>query len=83
MKRILVVIALTVVTLGASAQLLYRISGRDLASPSYILGTYHLAPVSFVDSIPGLRRVMAECQQTYGELLTSQMANTDSVALLQ
>ena len=69
--------------LGASAQLLYRISGRELASPSYILGTYHLAPVSFVDSIPGLRRVMAECQQTYGELLTSQMANTDSAALLQ
>lgn len=83
MKRILVIIALTVVTLGASAQLLYKISGRELASPSYILGTYHLAPVSFVDSIPGLRRVMAECQQTYGELLSSQMANTDSVALLQ
>ena len=83
MKRFLVIIALTVVMLGASAQLLYRISGRELASPSYILGTYHLAPVSFVDSIPGLRRVMAECQQTYGELLTSQMANTDSVALLQ
>ena len=83
MKRFLVIIALTVVMLGASAQLLYRISGRELASPSYILGTYHLAPVSFVDSIPGLRRVMAECQQTYGELLTSQMANTDSAALLQ
>ena len=42
MKRILIIIALTVVTLGASAQLLYRISGRGLASPSYILGTYHL-----------------------------------------
>ena len=83
MKRILIIIALIVVTLGASAQLLYRISGRELASPSYILGTYHLAPVTFVDSIPGLRRAMDECQQTYGELLTSQMANTDSVALLQ
>ena len=83
MKRILMMIALTVVTLGASAQLLYRISGRGLASPSYILGTYHLAPVSFVDSIPGLRQAMDECMQTYGELLTSQMANADSVALLQ
>ena len=83
MKRILIIIALTVVALGASAQLLYRISGRGLASPSYILGTYHLAPVTFVDSIPGLRRAMDECMQTYGELLTSQMANADSVALLQ
>ena len=83
MKRILIIIALTVATLGASAQLLYRISGRGLASPSYILGTYHLAPVSFVDSIPGLRRAMDECMQTYGEMLTSQMANADSAALLQ
>lgn len=83
MKRILIIIALTVATLGASAQLLYRISGRGLASSSYILGTYHLAPVSFVDSIPGLRRAMDECMQTYGEMLTSQMANADSAALLQ
>ena len=83
MKRILLIMALTVVTLGVSAQLLYRISGRGLPSPSYVLGTYHLAPVSFVDSIPGLRRAMDECMQTYGELLTSQMANADSIALLQ
>ena len=57
------------------AQLLYKISGGGLTQPSYILGTQHTALVSFVDSIPGLRRVMNETQQVYGE--TSE--STDSL----
>ena len=76
-------IALTVTTLGASAQLLYKISGHGLTSPSYIVGTYHLASVSFVDSIPGMRKAMADCQQTYGELVMSEMFDADSLALMQ
>ena len=63
MKRILLALVMTVTTLSASAQLLYRISGHGLKSPSYIVGTYHLANVSFVDSIPGMRNAMADCQQ--------------------
>ena len=50
------------------AQILYRISGKGLESPSYIVGTYHLAPASFVDSIPGLRVAMDETNQVCGEL---------------
>ena len=50
------------------AQILYRISGKGLESPSYIVGTYHLAPASFVDSIPGLRAAMDETNQVCGEL---------------
>ena len=50
------------------AQILYRISGKGLESPSYIVGTYHLAPASFVDSIPGLRTAMDETNQVCGEL---------------
>ena len=83
MKRIIFMIALTVTTLGASAQLLYKISGHGLTSPSYIVGTYHLASVSFVDSIPGMRKAMADCQQTYGELVMSEMFDADSLALMQ
>ena len=66
-----------------SAQLLYKISGKDLSAPSYIVGTYHVAPSSFVDSIPGIRQAMADCQQTYGELVMSQALSADSTALLQ
>lgn len=72
---------MTAVTM--SAQLLYKISGKDLSAPSYIVGTYHVAPSSFVDSIPGIRQAMANCQQTYGELVMSQALSADSTALLQ
>ncbi len=50
------------------AQLLYIISGNGLRNPSYIVGTYHLAPGSFADSIPGLKEAFASCKQIYGEL---------------
>jgi uncharacterized protein YbaP (TraB family) len=83
MKRILLLIALTAVTLGAPAQLLFEISGHGLTSPSYIVGTYHLAPVSFVDSIPGIRQAMADTQQTYGELMMDEMFTPDSIAFMQ
>ena len=83
MKRILLLIALTAVTLGAPAQLLFEISGHGLTAPSYIVGTYHLAPVSFVDSIPGIRQAMADTQQTYGELMMDEMFTPDSIAFMQ
>lgn len=69
--------------LGAHAQLLYKISGNGLSAPSYIVGTYHLAPVSFVDSIPGMRQAIADTQQTYGELVMDEMMSADSLALMQ
>jgi hypothetical protein len=47
------------------------------------VGTYHLAPVSFVDSIPGIRQAMAESQQVYGELIMDEMMSADSVAMMQ
>jgi uncharacterized protein YbaP (TraB family) len=52
----------------SQAQILYRISGNGLKSPSYIVGTYHLAPASFADSIPGMQKAMEETTQVYGEL---------------
>ena len=65
------------------AQLLYKISGKGLTEPSYIVGTYHLAPASFVDSIPGIRQAMDNCQQVYGELAMDKMLDADSVAIMQ
>ena len=53
---------------NAQAQLLYRISGKGLESPSYIVGTYHLAPASFADSIPGMRQAIEQTNQVCGEL---------------
>ena len=53
---------------NAQAQLLYRISGNGLESPSYIVGTYHLAPASFADSIPSMSVAIENTQQVCGEL---------------
>lgn len=80
MKKIMMIALLMVVAItGAKAQLLYKISGKDLKQPSYIVGTYHLAPVSFVDSIPGLRTAMTETQQVCGELDMSDMLSPDNI----
>ena len=83
MKRIIFTLTLMVALMSAQAQILYKISGRGLTAPSYIVGTYHLAPVSFVDSIPGIRQAMADCQQTYGELVMNEMLDADSLSIMQ
>ena len=74
---------LVLASIGTQAQLLFKISGHGLTSPSYIVGTYHLASVSFVDSIPGIRQAMADTQQTYGEVVMSEMFSADSLAIMQ
>ena len=53
---------------SANAQLLYKISGNGLKSPSYIVGTYHLAPASFADEIKGMSEAFAAVEQVYGEV---------------
>lgn len=69
MKRFaFIVLLLAAVFTGAGAQLLYKITGNSLSKPSYIVGTYHLAPATFADSIPGMRDAMAQTEQVCGEL---------------
>lgn len=66
-KALLLAVAL-IAGLVSQAQILYRISGNGLESPSYIVGTYHLAPASFADSIPGMDKAVTETNQVCGEL---------------
>ena len=56
-----------------NAQLLYKITHKDLDKPSYIVGTYHLAPASFVDSISGARAALDAVDMVCGEVLMSEM----------
>ena len=67
-KALLLAAALFVSLTYAQAQILYRISGNGLESPSYIVGTFHLAPSSFADSIPGLAKAIESTNQVCGEL---------------
>lgn len=63
---------------GASTKegnsLLWKISGNGLEKPSYIFGTHHLVPVSFLDSIPGIEAAFEETEQAVGELDMSKMS---------
>ena len=61
----------------ANAQLLYKISGNGLNTPSYIVGTYHLAPASYVDSIPGARAALETAEQVCGELSMDEMSSLE------
>lgn len=67
---------------SANAQLLYKISGNGLKSPSYIVGTYHLAPASFADEIKGMKEAFAAVEQVYGEV-DMQDAQASQVAMMQ
>ena len=80
MKRLSSVLALLLVAVVAHAQLLWRISGKDLVEPSYVFGTYHLAPSSFADSVPGLDKAFKASKQVYGEV---QLPDPSDVASMQ
>lgn len=53
--------------------LLWEISGNGLEKPSYVFGTHHLVPLSFLDSIKGLPEAFESTEQVIGELDMSDM----------
>ena len=84
MKKTILTLALVLTAaLSANAQLLYKISGNGINRDSYIIGTYHLAQVSFVDSIPGINTAIDETEQVYGELEMSDMASSENTMKMQ
>ena len=84
MKRLFFILAaFSVAVSSVNAQLLYKISCDGLEKPSYILGTYHLAPASFVDSIPGARAAFEAVGQVCGELDMMDMMSPGNVAKMQ
>ena len=83
MKKITFSLLLMHVALGAQAQLLWKISGNGLQKPSYIIGTYHLAPVTFTDSIKGLKEALDVSEQVYGEIIMSEMTKPENMTKTQ
>lgn len=67
-KTILTLLTLIIATFTAHAQLLWKVTGKELTKPSYVLGTFHLSDVAFADSIPGLKEALNASEQVYGEL---------------
>ncbi|GHT10637.1 lipoprotein [Bacteroidia bacterium] len=81
-KKLLLIVVSVVVSCHLFAEnyptgsLLWKISGKNLAKPSYILGTFHLKPGAYLDSIPGARTAFESSEQIVGEIIldnTQQM----------
>ncbi len=53
--------------------LLWKISGNKLEQPSYLFGTHHLVPLSFLDSIAGIDEAFMATKQTVGEVDMNNM----------
>lgn len=51
-----------------TGSLLWRISGNGVDSPSYIMGTHHLASAEFLDNMEGFWKALDESKQLYGEI---------------
>lgn len=53
---------------GNDNTLLWKVSGNGLENASWIFGTHHLVPLTFLDSIPGIQEAFDKSEQTVGEL---------------
>lgn len=53
---------------SASAQIFYKVEGKDLAKPSYLFGTHHLAPASVLDKYPSLEIAKKNTDAVVGEI---------------
>lgn len=83
MKKTLVFMLLLCITLGAQAQLLWKVSGNGLDRPSYVIGTHHLAPLSVKDSIVNLQLAIDQTEQVYGEIVMDDVNNPEILMKMQ
>lgn len=68
MKRLSFFLVVALLAFAAQAQLLWKVSGNGLGRPSYIMGTYHFAPASMMDKIPGMEQALEGCDVVVGEI---------------
>ncbi|MBR5436521.1 MAG: TraB/GumN family protein [Muribaculaceae bacterium] len=74
MRKIFFAVLFLAATIATNAQLLWKIDGNGAKQPSYVFGTHHLAPVSLIDSVAGLKDAIKASKIYYGEL---DMSNFD------
>lgn len=83
MKKLITLSLLISIAFQLQAQLLWKISGNGLEKPSYIIGTHHLIPLSFKDSIAGLPQALDATTQVYGEVVMSEMMSPAFMQTMQ
>ena len=84
MKKIsYLIIALLLAAAPSQAQLLWKVSGKGLAHPSYLFGSHHLAKLSIVDSIKGLKPAFESTKQVVGEIDMKDMMSPQVMTEMQ
>ena len=68
MKKIALFLAASVVALAGNAQLLWKVEGNGAKEASYIFGTHHIAPVTMLETTPGLSDALNGADIVYGEI---------------
>lgn len=59
---------------GDTGSLLWKVSGNGLTQPSYLFGTHHLIPITFLDSVSGIHDAFENTEQAVGELDMGNMS---------
>ncbi len=80
MKKIFLLFALMMLAFASQAQLLWKVSGNGLSRPSYIMGTYHFAPASMMEKIPGMQQALEGCDVVVGEIEKESMMSAEAQA---
>lgn len=80
MKKILYIFVIFIGATSVQAQLLWKITGKNLKHPSYIFGTHHIIPLTFLDSVPGLYKAFNQCDIVVGEMVLN---NIDASSKIQ
>lgn len=80
MKKInFLFISLVISICSIQAQLLWKISAKNLKHPSYLFGTHHLIPIQFLDSINGLFKVFNESETVVGEIVLNRIDTSTKI----
>ena len=61
------------------AQLLWKIEGKGLSKPSYLFGTHHLIPVSFLDKVPNVFQAFNESETVIGEVVMYNIEASEKI----
>lgn len=70
---LLLLLSCSSTTNGNDNALLWKITGNGLEKTSYLFGTHHLVPLTFLDSITGIHEAFDKSEQTVGELDMSNL----------
>lgn len=85
MKKVLLLLgaALSAYLPLAHAQIFYKVEKPGSSHATHILGTHHFAPLSAVESLPGLDSVISAADKVYGEVDMLAMMQNEGINALR